>query len=91
MRNIHNAIASTFEYFECVVEAFHKSAGSPVKKIIRDVVQRGVTCGQKPGKTRQALLLDLEFPLNDVVHRVMFGERRVKDACQILTGSVDLL
>ena len=39
MRDVQNPIATTLDYFELVLEAFHKSTGVPVNKVVRSVVE----------------------------------------------------
>jgi len=47
MRDVQNAIATTLDDFELVIEAFHKSTCVPVNKVVRYVVEPFFSCGQK--------------------------------------------
>jgi hypothetical protein len=47
MRDVQNAIATTLDDFELVIEAFHKPTCVPVNKVVCYVVEVFFSCGQK--------------------------------------------
>jgi hypothetical protein len=47
MRDVQNPRATTFDHLELVIEAFHKPTRVPVNKVMRDVVEPMLSCGQK--------------------------------------------
>jgi hypothetical protein len=47
MRDVQNPIATTLDYFELVLEAFHKPTCGPVNKVVRYVVEPVCQRGQK--------------------------------------------
>jgi hypothetical protein len=47
MRDIQNPIATPLDHLELVIEAFHKPTRVPVNKVMRDVVEPLLSCGQK--------------------------------------------
>jgi hypothetical protein len=47
MRDVQNAIATTLDDFELVIEAFPKPTGVPVNKVVCYVVDPFFSCGQK--------------------------------------------
>ena len=47
MCDVQNPIATTLDYFELVIEAFHKPTCVPVNKVVRYVVEPVFSCGQK--------------------------------------------
>jgi hypothetical protein len=47
MRDVQNAITTTLDDFELVIEAFHKPTCVPVNKVVCYVVEAFFSCGQK--------------------------------------------
>ena len=47
MRAVQNPVATTLDHLELVIEAFHKPTRVPVNEVIRDVVERILSCSQK--------------------------------------------
>ncbi len=45
MRDVQNPIATTLDYFELVIEAFHKPTCVPVNEVVRYVVEPVLSCG----------------------------------------------
>ena len=45
--DVQNPIATTLDYFELVIETFHKSTGVPVNTVVRYVVEPMLSCGHK--------------------------------------------
>ena len=47
MRDVQHPIATTLDYFELVIEAFHKPTCVSVNNVVRDVVDPVLSRGQK--------------------------------------------
>ena len=45
MRDVQNAITTTLDDFELVIEAFHKPTCVPVNEVVRYVVEPVLSCG----------------------------------------------
>jgi len=79
MSQVEDAIAASLEHFDLGVDAFHKSTGLSVKKVIGDLIHPVVQHGQERLETTQSTVQHLVLPLLDLFCRLGFGQVLLED------------
>src|SRR6266850_2555766 len=82
MGKVKDAVATTLEDLDLVVESFHKATVVARQKVIRDFFLPLLECVQKAVVTAQAAGSHAELPMGKLLGRGVFGQRGVKNARQ---------
>ena len=76
---VENAITTTLEDFDLVVEAFDKTAVLSLNKIVGNLLPPGIQQLQEGIKAMQAALLDLLDPVPEFRLGLFLGEAHLKN------------
>ncbi len=71
---IENAAAASFEYFDLVVEAFHKAASVPIQEVVGNFVHIVIQGDQETIETGQPTGFNPLLPSPDLVGGLGFGQ-----------------
>ena len=78
MRDVQNAIATTLDDFELVIEAFHKPTCVPVNKVVFYVVEVFFSWGHKAIKATELARSYRVHPFPHLALSLSFAQRRIK-------------
>src|SRR5512139_54550 len=87
---VENAITTTLEDFDLVVEPFDKSTGLALNKIIGNFLPPGLQQLQETIKTMQAAFLDLPDPAPEFRLGLLLGNVHLKDGGEAFSKRVSL-
>ncbi len=73
--DLENAIATPFDRFDLIVQAFHETTVETVHKIVDDFIQPVVKCGQERIETGQYTAADLMRPHDQSYPGFVLGQR----------------
>jgi hypothetical protein len=85
MRDVQNAIATTLDDFELVLEAFHKPTCVPIKKGVCYVVKVFFSCGHQAIKATELARSSRVPPFPHLALSLSFAQRRIKYRCAFMT------
>ncbi len=91
MCDVQNAIATTLDDFERVIEAFDKPTCVPVNKVVRYVVEPFVSCGQKAIKATELTRSYRLHPFPHLALPLSFAQLRIKYRCSFMTEFISHL
>ena len=69
-----NAITTAFEHLDFVVQAFHKTAGEPIRKVIGDFVQPVLKRSKERIEAGQAAETDFISPFEQTIFAIINGQ-----------------
>lgn len=81
MRDVQSPIATTLDHLEFVLEAFYKPPRGPVNKVIRNVVEPMLSCGQKAIKATYLTRSYLLHPFLELMLPLVLPPLRIKYRC----------
>src|SRR5512139_2943603 len=87
---VENAITTTLEDFNLVVEAFDKTAVLSPNKIVGDFLPPGVQQLQEGIKTVQAAVFDLLDPVPELRLGLFLGQAHLKDSRETFSKRIGL-
>ena len=73
--DLENAIATPFDRFDLIIQAFHEATVETVHEIGNDFIQPVVKCGQERIETGQYTAANLMCPLDQAYPCVVLGQR----------------
>jgi len=85
MCDVQNAIATTLDDFELVIEAFDKPTCMPVNKVVRYVVEPFFSCSQKAIKATELTRSYRLPPFPSLALPLSFAQLRIKYRCSFMT------
>lgn len=72
MREVRDAIAATFEYFDLIVETLDETAGLATDEIIGDFLEMGLERAQETIETGQLAIGDALHPATEFAFALAF-------------------
>lgn len=84
MLDITDPIATAFKHLDLVVQSLDKATGMAVMKIIGDVLNALVQCGQERVKTPQPSFLDPCYPTMDLSLSSTLDDILLENLCEFI-------